>query len=97
MDEQYFNSLEDSRIKQREDWGTLWGAQYIANYCWQTPGDTAQHECPGTALTPKMQLLSSESQWSHQTMNLSIVGGNDIWGVSDTPVPEKSYSSVAGS
>lgn len=31
------------------------------------------------------------------TINLSTVGGNDIWGVGDTPMPAKSYFSVAGS
>lgn len=68
MDEQFFNSLEDLRIKQSVDWWTPRGAQYMADHGWQNPGDMAQRKSPGTALIPKIQTASSESQWpSHQT------------------------------
>lgn len=101
MDEQYFNSLEDSRIKQSVDWGTLWGAQWIADYCWQTPGDTAQHSTSLQAL-PWLQRcshphLNPNDILTKLTMNLSAVGGNGIWGVRDTSMPVRSYFSVAGS
>lgn len=55
MDEQFFNGLEDLRIKQSVAWRTPRGAQHIADYCWQNSGDTAQHKSPGTALIPKIQ------------------------------------------
>lgn len=76
MDEQFFNSLEDLRIKQSVDWWTPRGAQYMADHCWQNPGDMAQRKSPGTALIPKIQTASSESQWpSHQTNKSFLYSG----------------------
>lgn len=95
MDEQYFNSPEDSRIKQNVDWETLWGAQHIADYCWQ-----ASEIQPSTSLQalPWLQRCShphlNPKDFLKLMMNLSTVGGNGIW-VSVIHQCQQFYSSVA--